>query len=402
MTDDVIRFNKPSLEGNELAYIQTAVETGHTSCSGPSPRSHRSCSATGSARADVLLTTSCTAALEMSALLLDLEPGDTVVVPSFTFTVDRPRVRARGRQDPLLRHRARDARPRPRASRALLDDSVRAVVPVHYAGVGCDIDGIDAAIGGRERRDRRGQRARPVRLLPRPPLGAFGRCSTLSFHETKNFICGEGGALVFNDESDVDRAHVLYDKGTNRRAVHARPGRQVLVAATSARRSGCRRARGVPATASSNSERDPGQAPCGHRDVLAMLEPSRPSSGSCIRRSADRDQAYHMFYVLLPDGRPATPCSNRLRARASSRRSTTCRCTARRPASEFAARPDRVPGHRRHQRPAAAAPVPQQPLGGRRRTRGRRLPARAHRRARTGTQLRRIATPPRRRRPGDR
>ena len=94
---------------------------------------------------------------------------------------------------------------------------MRAVVPVHYAGVGCDMAGIDAAIGDRDIAVIEDNAHGLFGSYRGRPLGSLGRFGTLSFHETKNFICGEGGALILNDERDVDRAHVLYDKGTNRR-----------------------------------------------------------------------------------------------------------------------------------------------------------------------------------------
>src|SRR6476646_7204397 len=140
MTDHEIRFNKPTLEGNALAYIHTAVETGHTSCSGPYATAASELLREWLGAPDVLLTTSCTAALEMSALLLDLQPGDTVVVPSFTFTSTATAFAREGAKI-LFCDIERET---------LLDDRVRAVVPVHYAGVGCDMAGIDAAIGGRD------------------------------------------------------------------------------------------------------------------------------------------------------------------------------------------------------------------------------------------------------------
>jgi dTDP-4-amino-4,6-dideoxygalactose transaminase len=214
-----IRFNRPSVEGRELEYVRAAVENGHMSASGPFAA--RACAllkeATGAR--EVLLTTSCTAALEMSGMLLDLKPGDTVVVPSFTFT---------STASAFVREGARllfcDIEPQtlgldPDHLRRLLDDSVRAVVPVHYAGVACDLAGIRAVLA--ERPEVAVIEDNAHGLFGRwrgAPLGSFGRFATLSFHETKNFVCGEGGALLVNDESDIDRARILYEKGTNRRA----------------------------------------------------------------------------------------------------------------------------------------------------------------------------------------
>ena len=214
-----IRFNDPAMEGAELEYIREALASGHSSSSGPfAARTSEFLRDTIGAR-DVLLTTSCTAALEMAGLLLDVRPGDVVIVPSFTFVTSALAfVRAGAR---LL---FCDIEPEtlgvdPASVAELLTPRTRAVVAVHYAGVGCDIEGLETVLSEAPGVDlieddahglfgRAGERV----------LGSIGRMSTLSFHETKNFICGEGGALVLNRAEDVARAHVLYDKGTDRRA----------------------------------------------------------------------------------------------------------------------------------------------------------------------------------------
>jgi dTDP-4-amino-4,6-dideoxygalactose transaminase len=218
--EKAIRFNKPSLEGNELAYIQTAVETGHTSCSGPFASVAAELLRDWLGSPDVLLTTSCTAALEMSAMLLDLGPTDTVVVPSFTFTSTASAFAREGAKLLFCDIEPETLGLDPAHLARLLaeDDSIRAVVPVHYAGVGCDMAGIEAAIGDRDIDIIEDNAHGLFGRYRGRPLGNLGRFATLSFHETKNFICGEGGALILNEERDVARAHVLYDKGTNRRA----------------------------------------------------------------------------------------------------------------------------------------------------------------------------------------
>jgi len=302
MTDEVVRFNKPTLEGNELAYIATAVETGHTSCSGPYATAATELLSTWLGAPDVLLTTSCTAALEMAALLLDLQPGDTVVVPSFTFTSTALAFAREGARIVFCDIERETLGLDPAHLATLLDDSVRAVVPVHYAGVGCDMAGIDAAIDGRDIAVIEDNAHGLFGSYRGRPLGSLGRFATLSFHETKNFICGEGGALILNEERDIARAHVLYDKGTNRRAF-------------------------MLGQVDKYSWQDNGSS-FGLSDVLAaflygqlekreiilakrrsvfetyeqMLAPVAEQFGLGLPHvPADRDQAYHMFYVMMPD-----------------------------------------------------------------------------------------------------
>ena len=303
MNDEAIRFNKPSLEGNELAYIQTAVETGHTSCSGPYASAAGELLRDWFGARDVLLTTSCTAALEMAALLLELGPDDTVVVPSFTFPSTATAFARAGANVLFCDIERETLGLDPAHLDALLsDESVRAVAPVHYAGVGCDMDGITAAIAGRDVAVVEDNAHGLFGAYRGRPLGSLGRFAALSFHETKNFICGEGGALIVNDERDTDRAHVLYDKGTNRRAF-------------------------MLGDVDKYSWHDLGSS-FGLSEVLAaflygqleqrdvildkrravtttyqqMLTPMVDEFGLELPiLPPDRDPAYHMFYVLLPD-----------------------------------------------------------------------------------------------------
>ena len=195
-----------------------AVASGHSASGGPFTRRAVDVLRYVHRADDVLLTTSCTDALEMAAMLVGIRPGDVVVVPSFTFTST---ALAFAREGAVLRFC--DIEPGtlgldPDHLETLLDDRVRAVVVVHYAGVPCDVDRIVPLC------EERGialieDNAHGLFATHRgQPLGTFGRMSTLSFHETKNFICGEGGALVLNTPDDVEAAHILLDKGTNRKA----------------------------------------------------------------------------------------------------------------------------------------------------------------------------------------
>ncbi len=212
-----IPFNKASVEGREIELVLAAIDRGEIAGSAESAVAAVGILQEELAAEDVLLTTSCTAALELVALLLDIEPGDVVIVPSFTFVSTAVAFVRSGAKirfadiDPVtlginVDHVAE-----------LLDDRVRAVIPVHYAGIAADVDQL-VELSRRNSFDIVEDNAHGLYgRLDNKPLGSFGRFSTLSFHETKNFTCGEGGALVVNRQSDVDRAHTLCDKGTNRR-----------------------------------------------------------------------------------------------------------------------------------------------------------------------------------------
>ena len=211
-----IPFNRPYATGRELAYVQQAIDGGRLSGNGPFTRR---CQAwleehTGAARA--FLTHSCTAALEMAALLLDLRPGDEVILPSFTFVSTANAFVLRGAVPVFVDVRPDTLNLDEAQVEAAVTDRTRALVPVHYAGVGCAMDALleiarrhdlavieDAAQGLLA--DYRGR-----------PLGGWGDLAALSFHETKNVIAGEGGALLVHRPDLVARAEILWEKGTDR------------------------------------------------------------------------------------------------------------------------------------------------------------------------------------------
>jgi dTDP-4-amino-4,6-dideoxygalactose transaminase len=299
-----IPFNRPSLQGREIEYIRAAVERGHTSAEGPFSARAAALLQEALGGRDVLLTTSCTAALEMSALLLGVGPGDTVVVPSFGFVTTALAFARAGARILFCDIEERTFGLDPEHLAGIMDGSVRAVVPIHYAGVGCDVDGIQQVLARWPRAELVEDNAHGLygRYRGRP-LGSFGRFSTLSFHETKNFICGEGGALVVNRDDDVRRAHVVYQKGTNRR--------EFLLGETDKYT--------WQDTGSSFGLADVLAAYlCGQLDERNKILAKRQAAFDRYRRMLephaerhdyrlptippDRDQAYHMFYVLLPDG----------------------------------------------------------------------------------------------------
>ena len=211
-----ITFNRPTMVGRELDHVRSAVEQMHISGDGGYTRRCAELLRDELGVAGALLTTSCTAALEMSALLLDAEPGDEVIVPSYTFVSSVSAFALRGFK-PVFADIRRDTLNLDEAGLpGLITDRTRAIVLVHYSGVGCEMEAIGrlAADRGIEiiEDNAHGLFAR----YRGKPLGTFGRWSTLSFHETKNLTCGEGGALLLNRSEDVARAEVLRDKGTNR------------------------------------------------------------------------------------------------------------------------------------------------------------------------------------------
>jgi dTDP-4-amino-4,6-dideoxygalactose transaminase len=211
-----IPFNKPGLVGHELTYIADAILRGHSAGDGCyTSRCHDVLQRElGCHRA--LLTTSCTHALEMCALLLDIQPGDEVIVPSFTFVSTANAFVLRGAKPIFI-----DVRPDTlNLDETLLEECItprtKAIVPVHYAGVGCEMDIITSVA---ERRGVKVVEDNAHGLFARYKgkyLGTFGQLATQSFHETKNVICGEGGALIINDPMYVERAEIIREKGTNR------------------------------------------------------------------------------------------------------------------------------------------------------------------------------------------
>ncbi len=213
-----IPFNRPTLVGNELEYVRRAVEGGHISAAGPYSKQLAALLCAAHGAADVIPTTSCTDALEMAAMLLDHRPGDTIIVPSFTFVSTALAFAREGFglvfADIEPRHLGLDAS----HVASLVDEHTRAVIAVHYGGIAADLPGLERAIGDRPIDVVEDNAHGLFATFGGRMLGTFGRLATLSFHETKNFTCGEGGALILNRPEDVDRAHVLLHKGTNRRA----------------------------------------------------------------------------------------------------------------------------------------------------------------------------------------
>lgn len=211
-----ILFNRQVPVGNEVTYVHQALSSPNWSGDGPfTKRCHALLeSMTGARKA--LLTTSCTHALEMAALLLDLKPGDEVIVPSFTFVSTANAFLIHGAKPVFVDVRPDTLNLDERLVERAITPRTRAIVVVHYAGVACEMDAF-VEIAGRRRLMLIEDNAHGFCGAYRGrALGSFGQLATLSFHETKNFSCGEGGALLINDSSLIQRAEIIREKGTNR------------------------------------------------------------------------------------------------------------------------------------------------------------------------------------------
>ncbi len=216
MNDWLIPFNKPGCIGNEQIYIAQAIANNKISGDGLFTRKCHAFLEKELAVPKVLLTTSCTHALEMAALLLDIHPSDEVIVPSFTFVSTVNAFVLRGALPIFIDIRADTLNLDEAQLESLITPKTKAIILVHYAGVGCEMDSI---LGIAKKYEITVVEDNAHGLFAKYKgkyLGTFGSLATQSFHETKNFTCGEGGALLINEEKMIERAEIIREKGTNR------------------------------------------------------------------------------------------------------------------------------------------------------------------------------------------
>jgi len=211
-----IPFNRPCFEGNEQAYIAQAIANGHISGDGLFTRKCHAFLEQALGTPKVMLTTSCTHALEMAALLLEIQPRDEVIVPSFTFVSTVNAFVLRGARPVFIDIRPDTLNLDEHQLERRITPRLKAIVPVHYAGVGCEMDTIMEIAGRHDVAVVEDNAHGLFGKYKGKYLGTFGCLATQSFHETKNFTCGEGGALLINDPQYVERAEILREKGTNR------------------------------------------------------------------------------------------------------------------------------------------------------------------------------------------
>jgi dTDP-4-amino-4,6-dideoxygalactose transaminase len=211
-----VDFNKPVTVGNEFEYMQQAINNAQISGDGAFTKKCHAFLEGELGVKKALLTTSCTHALEMSAILLDIKPGDEVIIPDFTFVSTVNAFVLRGAKPVFVDVRPDTLNLDESKLEAAITPRTRAIVPVHYAGVGCEMDAI-MEIANRHNIAVVEDNAHGLFGKYKGKfLGTFGAMATQSFHETKNFSCGEGGALLINDPKLAERAEIIREKGTNR------------------------------------------------------------------------------------------------------------------------------------------------------------------------------------------
>jgi dTDP-4-amino-4,6-dideoxygalactose transaminase len=211
-----IPFNSPSLAGNEFAYMKQALEVAHLSGNGRFTALCQELLREQIGCRRVLLTHSCTAGLEMAAILSDIHHGDEVIMPSWTFASTANAFVLRGAVPVFVDVRRDTLNIDEKSIEAAITPRTKAICVVHYAGVGASMEAISRTAGAANLRVIEDAAQGLHAKWRGKPLGSFGHFSSFSFHETKNIISGEGGALIINDPSAMARAEIIWEKGTNR------------------------------------------------------------------------------------------------------------------------------------------------------------------------------------------
>jgi dTDP-4-amino-4,6-dideoxygalactose transaminase len=301
VSPEPIPFNRFSFVGKELSYIQEAVERGHVSGDGIFTRRCHLLIERELGVAKALLTTSCTHALEIAALLLNLKPDDEVILPAFTFVSTANAFVLRGAKPVFV-----DIRPDTlNIDESLLERHItprtRAIVVVHYAGVGCEMDAIERVAA-----------AHGIPIVEDNAhglfgryrgrwLGTFGEFATLSFHETKNFSCGEGGALLIRDQDYVARAEIIREKGTNRsRFFRGQVDKYTWVDIGSSYLPSDILAAILFAQLQAREQIQKTRRRIWHTYYERLLEWSKDNGARLPYVPDHCDQPYHLFYVILP------------------------------------------------------------------------------------------------------
>jgi dTDP-4-amino-4,6-dideoxygalactose transaminase len=297
----VVDFNVPVMVGREREYMDQAIAGGKMSGDGPFTKKASSLLEEQLGVPKVLLTTSCTHALEMFAFLLDIQPGDEVIIPSFTFVSTVNAFVLRGARPVFADVRPDTLNLDESKLDSLITSRTRAIVPVHYAGIGCEMDTILDIACRNEVAVVEDNAHGLFGKYKGKYLGTFGALAAQSFHETKNFTCGEGGALLINDPALVERAEIIREKGTNRsRFFRGQVDKYTWVDKGSSY---------LPSdilAAFLYAQLEQREKIQSHRQMVwnfyneNLKEWARAHEVQIPHVPAYCDQAYHMFYMLLP------------------------------------------------------------------------------------------------------
>jgi len=296
-----IPFNRPCLTGKEYDYIAQAIANGHASGDGPFTRKCHEWLERELGVRRVLLTTSCTHALEMAALLLECGPEDEVIVPSFTFVSTANAFALRGARLVFADIRPDTLNVDESQLESLITSRTKAIVVVHYAGVACEMEPI-LAIAARHGVRVVEDNAHGLFSRYRGRYtGTFGGLATQSFHETKNFTCGEGGALVVNDPDLVERALIVREKGTNRnRFFRGEVDKYTWVDLGSSYLPSDLLAAFLFAQLEARASVQQKRRRLWERYFESLVEWAAANDVKLPVIPAHCEQAYHMFYLLLP------------------------------------------------------------------------------------------------------
>lgn len=297
-----VDFNKPVTVGNEFEYMRQAIANVKISGDGAFTKKCHTFLEAELGVKKALLTTSCTHALEMSAILLGIQPGDEVIIPDFTFVSTVNAFVLRGAKPIFVDIHPDTLNLDETKLEAAITPRTKAIVPVHYAGVGCEMDSIleiakHHSIAVVED-NAHGLFGRYKGKL----LGTFGAMATQSFHETKNFSCGEGGALLINDPALAERAEIIREKGTNRsRFFRGQVDKYTWVDIGSSYLPSDLLAAFLYAQFEQREKIQSHRKNVWDMYHAALQDWARKNDVQLPAIPADREQAYHMFYMLMPN-----------------------------------------------------------------------------------------------------
>lgn len=296
-----IPFNKPSFVGDELKYINKSINNGHISGDGYFTRECHRFFEENIGAVKALLTTSCTHALEMTALLLDIEAGDEVIIPSFTFVSTVNAFVLRGAKPVFADISPDTLNIDEKQIERLITPRTKAIVVVHYAGVACEMDEIMRIAGKHNVAVIEDNAHGLFGKYKNKPLGTIGAMATQSFHETKNFTCGEGGALLINDAQYIERAEIIREKGTNRsRFFRGQVDKYSWVDVGSSYLPSDMLAAYLLAQLEKHREIQTKRAAIWQAYNESLTDWAQENNVSLPTIPEDCEQAFHMFYMLLP------------------------------------------------------------------------------------------------------